>query len=156
MSFKKHVALSLVVCAANLAAADTIQLKDSAAVTGKILAEKPDSVVVDVGYTVLVVPGNAISGISGSSSVLSVASPGGSLLDVTPQFYTAGMAASTGAQRPDPANNWARRWCRSARRKGWARGFSSTRTHYLINEFSRHRRRNRNFRGSLQPGKWPA
>jgi serine protease Do len=35
---------------------DTIQLKDKAALTGKVLAEKADQVVVDVGYTVLVVP----------------------------------------------------------------------------------------------------
>jgi len=40
--------------------ADTIQLKDKAAITGKILARKPDQVVVDVGYTVLVVPRNQI------------------------------------------------------------------------------------------------
>src|ERR1019366_7648973 len=38
------------------AVADTIQLKDKAAITGKVLAEKPDQIVVDVGYTVLVVP----------------------------------------------------------------------------------------------------
>jgi len=42
------------------AVADTIQLKDKAAITGKILAEKHDQVAVDVGYTVLVVPRNQI------------------------------------------------------------------------------------------------
>ncbi|HEV2209198.1 MAG TPA: trypsin-like peptidase domain-containing protein [Verrucomicrobiae bacterium] len=36
--------------------ADTLQLRDKAAITGQILAEKRDSVAVDVGYTVLVVP----------------------------------------------------------------------------------------------------
>jgi serine protease Do len=41
--------------------ADTIQLKDKAAITGKVLAEKKDMVAVDVGYTVLVVPRNQIS-----------------------------------------------------------------------------------------------
>src|SRR5580658_7823733 len=88
MSFKKHFILPLIFCAANCALADTVQLKESAAVTGRILAEKPDSVVVDVGYTVLVVPRNAISGISRTGDALPVTSPGGSLLDVTPQFYT--------------------------------------------------------------------
>jgi len=44
--------------------ADTIQLKDKAAVTGKILSEKQDSVAVDVGYTVLVIPRNSIAAIS--------------------------------------------------------------------------------------------
>ena len=36
--------------------ADTLQLRDKAAITGQILAEKRDSVAVDVGYTVLVIP----------------------------------------------------------------------------------------------------
>jgi len=44
--------------------ADVIQLKDKAAITGKILAEKHDSVAVDVGYTVLVVPRGSITSIS--------------------------------------------------------------------------------------------
>ncbi len=43
------------------ACADTVQLKDKAALTGKILAEKRDSVAVDVGYTVLVVPRSSIA-----------------------------------------------------------------------------------------------
>ena len=65
MSLKKHLPwLALIFCAANFAFADTIQLKDKAAVTGKILAEKPDAVVVDVGYTVLVVPRSSIASIA--------------------------------------------------------------------------------------------
>ncbi|HOP98399.1 MAG TPA: trypsin-like peptidase domain-containing protein [Verrucomicrobiota bacterium] len=40
---------------------DTIQLKDKAAITGRILAEKRDQVAVDVGYTVLVIPRNQIA-----------------------------------------------------------------------------------------------
>ena len=39
---------------------DTVQLKDNAAVTGKILTEKRDQVVIDVGYTVLIIPRNDI------------------------------------------------------------------------------------------------
>src|SRR3954466_239364 len=46
--------------------ADTIQLKDKAAVSGKILAEKNDQVAVDVGYTVLVIPRTQIVKISTS------------------------------------------------------------------------------------------
>ncbi|MEI6357555.1 MAG: trypsin-like peptidase domain-containing protein [Verrucomicrobiota bacterium] len=42
------------------AATDTLQLKDRASVSGKILAEKKDMVVLDVGYTVLSVPRNQI------------------------------------------------------------------------------------------------
>jgi len=43
------------------AQAATVQLKDKSAVTGKILAEKHDQVIVDIGYTVLVIPKNQIS-----------------------------------------------------------------------------------------------
>jgi serine protease Do len=71
MSFKKHLALPvLLICGLRLASADVIQLKDQAAVTGKILAEKPDAIVVDVGYTALVVPRSVIAGISRSGAVV--------------------------------------------------------------------------------------
>jgi serine protease Do len=40
--------------------AATVQLKDKAAVTGKILAEKRDQIVIDIGYTVLVIPRNQV------------------------------------------------------------------------------------------------
>lgn len=43
------------------ASADTIYLKEKGAVTGTVLAEKKDSVVVDVGYTALVIPRSEIS-----------------------------------------------------------------------------------------------
>ena len=89
MSFKKHLLLPLVFCAANFALADTLQLKDTAAVTGKIIEEKPESVAVDVGYTVLVVPRTAIAGITKSSTV-TPGHPANPVLDPTPEFYTAG------------------------------------------------------------------
>src|SRR5688572_18608436 len=51
-----------VTCAlASTVIAETIQLKDKASISGKILAEKRDQVVVDLGYTVLTVPKNQIS-----------------------------------------------------------------------------------------------
>jgi serine protease Do len=50
--------------------ADTIQLKDKAAVSGKILSEKPDSIVVDVGYTVLVIPRGSITSVSKTDSII--------------------------------------------------------------------------------------
>jgi serine protease Do len=53
--------LSVVVgCGAPSALADTIQLKEKAAITGKVLAEKSDQIAVDVGYTVLVIPRNQV------------------------------------------------------------------------------------------------
>src|SRR6516162_7743850 len=135
MSFKIHFMLSVIVAAANLAAADTIQLKDSAAVTGKILAEKPDSIVMDVGYTVLVVPRTAISGIFRSSSVLSVASPGGSLLDVTPQFYTAGVAATATRNVQDLVKQLGQAVVQVRTPEGLGSGFFVNPDGYLITNF---------------------
>jgi serine protease Do len=51
---------ALVACGLPPALADTVQLKDKAAITGRILAEKPDQIAVDIGYTVLVIPRNQI------------------------------------------------------------------------------------------------
>src|SRR6267154_472650 len=56
----------VVICGLQGAVADTIQLKDKAAVVGKVLSEKRDQVVVDVGYTVLVIPRNQIAKLSKS------------------------------------------------------------------------------------------
>src|SRR6185295_16670861 len=59
-----HFVFCALVCASPLAFADTLQLKDNSAITGKVLAEKRDAVAVDVGYTVLVVPRANIAKIS--------------------------------------------------------------------------------------------
>jgi len=62
MSFKVTLALIASVLAARTSAlADVVELKDKAAITGKVLAEKRDAVVVDVGYTVLVIPRSAVT-----------------------------------------------------------------------------------------------
>ena len=93
MLSKKGFALPILLCGLCLASADTVQLKDSAAVTGKILTEKPDAIVVDVGYTVLVVPRSAISKISKAKDVLSQTAPTSNpLLNAAAQFYYLGAA----------------------------------------------------------------
>ncbi len=86
MLSKKHLAIaSLLVCGTQLNFADTIQLKDADAVSGKILAEKADSVVVDVGYTVLIIPRTVITRITKANETNApVAAP---LIDG--QFYSA-------------------------------------------------------------------
>ncbi len=62
MSLRKQLAIAaLLVCGASGVFADTIQLKDQDAITGKILAQKPDAIVVDVGYTVLLIPRSVIT-----------------------------------------------------------------------------------------------
>jgi serine protease Do len=94
MSLKKNLALTAaILCGLQFASADTIQLKDQAAVTGKILAEKSDSIVVDVGYTVLVIPRSSISGIS-KTATAPQASAANPLLNLAPQFYYATLLAS--------------------------------------------------------------
>jgi serine protease Do len=92
MSLKKYFALAILLfCGLHPAGADVIQLKDQAAVTGKILAERPDSIVVDVGYTVLVVPRNVVASISKSANAVPTQTPAASNLvasvNAIPQFF---------------------------------------------------------------------
>jgi serine protease Do len=90
MSLKNYFALSaLILGGLQPGSADTIQLKDQAAVSGKILTEKTDAVVVDVGYTVLVVPRTSILKISKEGEAPLKAPGAASLLNVmAPDFYT--------------------------------------------------------------------
>ena len=99
MSLKKHLPwLALMFCSASFVSADTIQLKDKAAVTGTILTEKPDAVVVDVGYTVLIVPRSSIASIAKTGTltppVEPVASNAAAILNVPAQFYYSTLLAS--------------------------------------------------------------
>lgn len=72
MSCKKNAVLAaLLALGAQLVCADTIQLKNTASVTGKILAEKPDSLVVDLGYTVLQIPRTDIVAVSKTAAPIS-------------------------------------------------------------------------------------
>jgi serine protease Do len=58
---KRSVFLLFLGCLMTLSAgADVVQLRDQAAVTGAILAEKRDQVIVDLGYTVLTIPRSQI------------------------------------------------------------------------------------------------
>ena len=52
---------ALIALGTTVASADVVELKDAASVSGKILADKRDSVVVDLGYTVLVIPKSAVA-----------------------------------------------------------------------------------------------
>jgi serine protease Do len=92
MSLKKYFALAaLLFCGFCPADADLIQLKDQAAVTGKILAERPDSIVVDVGFTVLVVPRSVITTVSRPANTAPGPAPVASNpvtgVNAIPQFY---------------------------------------------------------------------
>jgi serine protease Do len=67
--FNRLTSLSLAACcAAALTFGDTLELKDKAAITGNIIAEKNDHIAVDVGYTILMVPRTAITKVVTASS----------------------------------------------------------------------------------------
>src|SRR5262245_49302195 len=56
MSNRTRWILALLLSGLSLSASDLLQLKGGAAISGKVLIEKPDQVILDIGYTVLVVP----------------------------------------------------------------------------------------------------
>lgn len=65
----RRLSLPLVLFAgAWIAGGDVIHLKDSAALTGTIVAEKPDNIYVDLGYTVLAVPRREIESIESTDA----------------------------------------------------------------------------------------
>lgn len=61
---KRLLPVSMAVAGTMLAPAETVRLRDHAAVTGTILAEKRDQLVVDVGYTVLTIPRSYVVGVT--------------------------------------------------------------------------------------------
>src|SRR2546430_17183584 len=60
--------LAFLCCGLPGAPTETIQLKEKAAVVGKILSEKKDQIIVDLGFTVLAVPRSQIVKISNSDA----------------------------------------------------------------------------------------
>src|SRR5258706_7760530 len=95
--FRKCCLVSaLVFCGMQTAPADTVQLKEKASITGKILSEKRDQIAVDVGYTVLVIPRNQIAKILKTDELPTkvVAKPAipvevRDLIESKPGFYSA-------------------------------------------------------------------
>jgi serine protease Do len=81
--------LVLSVCA-TVSAGDVVQLKNNALVAGRILAEKPDQIVVDIGYTVLIVPRAEILKVNSGGSVPSAE-------------LEAGAATTVSVTRPESA-----------------------------------------------------
>jgi len=98
--------LTIGVFLAPLVQADTVQLKDKAAVTGKILADKRDQLILDLGYTVLTIPRDQIVRVLKSNEV--AAQPVAKLPEVEKPTAAAdttvsGMYISPG--KPGPASN---------------------------------------------------
>ncbi len=81
---------------------DVIQLREKSAITGKILAEKPDQIVVDIGYTVLVIPRDQVARYTkgeGAETIVETAAPG----KAAPSPAPLPLPATTPA--PEPRNN---------------------------------------------------
>ena len=66
--FARIAIVTLLLAGWSTASAEVVFLKDKAAVTGKILAEKRDLVLVDLGYTVLSIPRSQIIRIAQESA----------------------------------------------------------------------------------------
>jgi serine protease Do len=93
MSLRKNfTTVALLASGLQFVLADTIQLKDAAAVSGKILAEKADALVVDVGYTVLVIPRASITSFTKSGAAGPAAAV--TLPAATGRFYASDSKAA--------------------------------------------------------------
>ena len=94
-----HLVLALIFPAFVVSAA-TVQLKDKASVTGKILADKKDQLVVDVGYTVLIIPRSQVSKVIEDEVAPAVAATKGSSKTLVAAVIPASVSAS-GESRND-------------------------------------------------------
>jgi serine protease Do len=81
---------------------DVLRLKENAAIAGKILTEKPEQVVIDVGYTVLVVPRNQILDINSPSSVTATSTISADALELAGLPTAADKTSSRASVAPDP------------------------------------------------------
>jgi serine protease Do len=91
------VAFALLALAVS-APADRVELKGEAALVGRILMEKPDHVVIDVGYTVLMVPRSQVVTISSSSALETETVSSGSGPAVTGNGATSAFYSTHGEQ----------------------------------------------------------
>src|SRR5438876_11134640 len=86
----------LILLSATATFADVLQLKDKAAIAGKILAEKRDQVIVDLGYTVLVVPRNQITRIVKGESLDRDAASASAAVAIAPGETKPGIFQTSG------------------------------------------------------------
>jgi serine protease Do len=135
-------AIALLLSCLSTARAETVQLRDKASVTGKILAQKRDQVVIDLGFTVLTIPRNAIQRITEEevvaakgkarrSSETAAAAPLGSSSEL---FSTAGVDVSDKSVR-DLVNELGEAVVQVRTPGGLGSGFFLTEDGYLITNF---------------------
>lgn len=95
----RFVGWVMLLCSAAAAWGDTLFLKEQAAITGRILSEKRDSVAVDVGYTVLVVPRDRITKVLRSEEEALLANPNQGSNEAASPSATVSEGAAAGALR---------------------------------------------------------
>ena len=91
----------LILLSAPITYADVLQLKDKAAIAGKILVEKRDQIIVDLGYTVLAVPRNQIIRIVKGESLERDDKQASAAVAAAPAENKPGIFQSSGAAAPE-------------------------------------------------------
>jgi len=137
-----RLSLATLLCASALAA-DTLQLKDNATITGRILSEKPDQVAIDVGYTVMVVPRSAIEKIAPAEKPAPAAAPGKENKNQTPpasakikpSFFQGGRANATDRTVREMVNELGEAVVQVRTPGGLGSGFFINEDGYLITNF---------------------
>ncbi len=105
MLSKSVFVLAALCCGAPALRADTVQLKDKAAVTGKILADKRDQIVVDVGYTVLVIPREQIIKVLKTDAAAPAAPVAARIPEEDKPAVETASGFYTAPSKPRPASN---------------------------------------------------
>jgi serine protease Do len=143
---RKFVSLSALALCVNAGAvqADMVQLKDNAAVVGKILTEKHDQVVIDIGYTVLVIPRSDIEKIArGDAAAARTASTPKTVsvpdarpaAELKPGFYSANGRAMPERTVRDLVNQIGEAVVQVRTPSGLGSGFIINQDGYLVTNF---------------------
>jgi serine protease Do len=143
---RKFVSLTALALCVNARAvqADMLQLKDNAAVVGKILTEKHDQVVIDIGYTVLVIPRSDIDKITrgdAAAAARTTATPKIAAADSKPAaelksgFYSANGKAMPEKSVRDLVNQIGEAVVQVRTPSGLGSGFIINQDGYLVTNF---------------------